>query len=255
MPTCSAPRPSFVCAAGIARSSWRRRTAYAQWRPEPRGSWPRQRRRCAAQASRQRSTSTPRGSDYIAPMPEDGQVKTDELDPEAQARRRLALGQIRQYPDPVLRMRAREVEAFDDDLRRLAERMTQLMQDANGVGLAANQAGVIRRVFVFQQDPEEDPIAVVNPVIAEKSQETTVEDEGCLSLQGVQMPVERPLSVHLVGRDLDGGELSLDLDEHAARVVQHELDHLDGVLIIDRTTDEARKAALAVLRPKAVLTP
>jgi peptide deformylase len=188
-------------------------------------------------------------------MAEAGQVKTDKLDPEAEARRRLALGQIRQYPDPALRMRAREVEDFDGDLRRLAERMTQLMRDASGVGLAATQIGIIRRVFVVQTDPDEDPIAVVNPVVVEQSDETVVDDEGCLSLQGVQMPVERPTSIRLEGRDLEGGELTLDLTDHAARVVQHELDHLDGVLILDRTTDEARKAALALLRPKAVLTP
>jgi peptide deformylase len=186
---------------------------------------------------------------------EAGQIKTDELDPEAEARRRIALGQIRQYPDPVLRMEAREVEAFDDDLRRLAERMTQLMRDANGIGLAATQVGVIRRVFVFQPDAESEPVAVVNPVLAESSEERAVDDEGCLSLVGVQMPVERPVTIRLEGRDLDGGELSFELSEHAARVVQHELDHLDGVLILDRTTDDARKAALAVLRPKAVLTP
>jgi peptide deformylase len=95
----------------------------------------------------------------------------------------------------------------------------------------------------------------VNPVVVEQSDETVVDDEGCLSLQGVQMPVERPTSIRLEGRDLEGGELTLDLTDHAARVVQHELDHLDGVLILDRTTDEARKAALALLRPKAVLTP
>ena len=188
-------------------------------------------------------------------MAEAGQVKTDELDPEAEARRRIALGQIRQYPDPVLRMAAREVEAFDGDLRRLAERMTQLMRDANGVGLAATQVGVIRRVFVFQPDAESEPVAVVNPVLAESSEELAIDDEGCLSLIGVQMPVERPVSIKLEGRDLDGGELSFDLADHASRVVQHELDHLDGVLILDRTTDEARKAALAILRPKAVLTP
>ena len=188
-------------------------------------------------------------------MEEVGQIKTDELDPEAEARRRVALGQIRQYPDPALRMRAREVEAFDGDLRRLAERMTQLMRDANGVGLAATQVGVIRRVFVFQADAESDPVAVVNPVLADSSDEVVVDDEGCLSLVGVQMPVGRPVSVKLKGRDLDGGELSFELTEHPARVVQHEIDHLDGVLILDRTTEEARKAALAVLRPKAVLSP
>ena len=185
------------------------------------------------------------------------EVETDkpqERDPEAEARRRLALGQIRQYPDPVLRMRAREVEDFDGDLRRLAERMTQLMRDANGVGLAATQVGIIRRVFVFQPDSDADPVAVVNPTLADRPDETALEDEGCLSLIGVQMPVERARSVRLEGRDLEGKELSIELTDHAARVVQHELDHLDGVLILDRTTDEARKAALAHLRPKAVLT-
>jgi peptide deformylase len=186
---------------------------------------------------------------------EAGQIRTDELDPEAEARRRLALGQIRQYPDPVLRMQARDVESFDDDLRRLAERMTNLMRDASGVGLAATQVGIIRRLFIFQPDPDEDPIAVVNPVLVEASEEKVVDDEGCLSLVGVQMPVERPVSVKLEGRDLEGGELSFELSDHPARVVQHELDHLDGVLILDRTTDEARKEALAVLRPKAVLAP
>jgi peptide deformylase len=186
---------------------------------------------------------------------EAGQVKTDKLDPEAEARRRLALGQIRQYPDPVLRMQAREVETFDGDLRRLADRMTQLMRDAQGVGLAANQVGIIRRLFVFQPDPEAEPVAVANPVLEKRGDETALDDEGCLSLQGVQMPVERPVAVHLEGQDLDGGALAMDLEDHAARVVQHEVDHLDGVLILDRTTDEARKAALAVLRPKAVLAP
>jgi len=183
------------------------------------------------------------------------QVEDEEPDPEAEARRRLALGQIRQYPDSVLRMKAREIEEFDGDIRQLAERMTQLMRDAKGVGLAATQVGVLRRVFVFQPDSDADPVAVVNPVIADRSDETLVEDEGCLSMVGVQMPVERPLSIRLEGKDVDGDDLSLDLEEHAARVVQHELDHLDGVLILDRTTDEARKEALAVLRPKAVLAP
>jgi peptide deformylase len=184
-----------------------------------------------------------------------GQVRNDELDPEREALRQAALAQIRQYPDPVLRMQAREVEAFDGDLQRLVDRMTQLMRDANGAGLAANQVGILRRVFVFFPDPEEDPVAVVNPAIAELGGEKLSEDEGCLSMQGVQMPVERALRVRLEGRDAEGNELSMELDELAARVVQHELDHLDGVLILDRTTDEARKEALSLLRPRAMITP
>jgi peptide deformylase len=188
-------------------------------------------------------------------MEEAGQVRKEELDPEREALRQAALAQIRQYPDPVLRMRAREVENFDQDLLRLVERMTRLMEDANGAGLAANQVGVIRRVFVFHPDADSDPVAVVNPAIVERGQETVVEDEGCLSMQGVQVPVDRPASVRLEGRDPSGNEIAFDLTELGARVVQHELDHLDGVLILDRTTDEARKQALAILRPRAMLTP
>jgi peptide deformylase len=187
-------------------------------------------------------------------MDEAGQVRNEELDPQREALRQAALAQIRQYPDPVLRLRAREVERFDDDLKGLVERMLRLMQDANGVGLAANQVGVIRRVLVFQPDPESEPVAVVNPVIVERGDETVSDEEGCLSIQGVQVPVDRALKVRLEGRDPEGGEISLDLSELGARVAQHELDHLDGVLIIDRTTDEARREALEILRPRAVLT-
>jgi peptide deformylase len=188
-------------------------------------------------------------------MDEAGQVRNEELDPQREALRQAALAQIRQYPDPVLRLRSREVEQFDDDLKRLVERMLRLMQDANGVGLAANQVGIIRRVFVFQPDPDSEPVAVVNPVIVERGDETESDEEGCLSMQGIQVPVERALTVRLEGRDPEGGEISLDLSELGARVAQHELDHLDGVLIIDRTTEEARREALGVLRPRAVLAP
>jgi peptide deformylase len=182
-----------------------------------------------------------------------GQVKRAELDPEAAARRRAALAQIRQYGDPVLRMRAPEIETFDDDLVQLVERMKLLMADAVGIGLAATQVGILRRVFVFQPDAEEEPLAVVNPVLAERGRETEVEEEGCLSLQGALVPVERHGSVVLEGSDERGGPLRLELDGYGARVAQHELDHLDGVLMLDRTTPEARREALAVLRPQVVL--
>jgi peptide deformylase len=177
---------------------------------------------------------------------------TDEVDPQDEVRRRLALAQIRQYPDPSLRMRAREVEQLDDDLRRLAQRMVGLMQDAHGVGLAATQVGVLRRIFVFQTGDDE-PRAVVNPEIVERSEETDTDFEGCLSMQGVSVPVERSVAVTLAGLDPGGAELRLELSELPARVVQHELDHLDGVLILDRTTDEARKGALATIRPRVAL--
>ena len=184
----------------------------------------------------------------------EGEVIEDpELDEEAQARRQLALAQIRQYGDPVLRMRAHEVTAFDDDLKALAARMRQLMQDARGVGLAATQVGILQRIFVFQRD-EDEVIEVVNPVLSQQSEELVTDDEGCLSLQGVTMPVERHLSLTIEGRDLDGNELRLELEGHPARVVQHETDHLDGTLILDRTDETSRKEALAVLRPRPILT-
>ena len=182
----------------------------------------------------------------------EGQVRTQELDPEGEARRQLALAQIRQYPDPVLRMEARPVVEFDDDLQRLVARMKVLMKDANGVGLAATQVGVLRRVFVFV--PEDDRVLVlVNPELSKAGDETDVDDEGCLSIQGVTVPVERPTTVRLEGRDEQGQEVGYDLEGMAARVAQHEFDHLDGKLMIDRTTPEARREAMAALRPRLVL--
>ena len=185
---------------------------------------------------------------------EHGQViEGEQLDPEREARRRLALAQIRQYGDPVLRMRANEIESFDDDLRRLVERMIGLMQDARGVGLAGTQVGTLQRVFVFQATEEDEPQAVVNPVLVQASEVKVADTEGCLSLQGVTVPVERHTRVTLEGKDESGADLRLELEEHAARVVQHELDHLDGILIIDRTTPEARREALGILRPEPIL--
>jgi len=176
----------------------------------------------------------------------------DDADAEAEARRQLALAQIRQYGDPALRLTANEIVDYDDDLARLVERMTTLMQEAQGVGLAATQVGVLRRVFVFQPG-EDGPRAVVNPVIVERADETAVDGEGCLSLQGIRVPVERSVRVVVEGKDEKGKDVRLELDEYASRVAQHELDHLDGVLIIDRTDEEHRKEALATLRPRVVL--
>ena len=173
-------------------------------------------------------------------------------DAEADARRRLALAQIRQYPDSALRLVAHEVTDFDDDLRRLVDRMIVLMHDAQGIGLAATQVGVLRRLFVFEPD-DDGPRAIVNPVIVERGKETLIDEEGCLSLQGVRVPVERMTSLTLEGKDEHGADVRLELDEHGARVVQHEIDHLDGVMIIDRTDDEHRNEALATLRPRVVL--
>ena len=183
-----------------------------------------------------------------------GEVLEEKLDPEREARRRLALAQVRQYPDPVLRMRANEVENFDDDLRRLVRRMKDLMQDANGVGLAGTQVGTLQRVFVFQPEGEDEaPRALVNPVLTATSEVTIGDTEGCLSMQGVTIPVERPVKVTIEGKDENGEDVRLELEERDARVVQHELDHLDGILILDRTTAEARREALGILRPEPLL--
>jgi|SRR5579862_11339 len=183
----------------------------------------------------------------------EGQVIDEPLDPEREARRRIALAQIRQYPDAALKMQARPVEEFDDELRDLVGRMKLLMVDAHGIGLAATQVGVLRRVFVFQFD-EDDVRAMVNPQIVERGDETEVADEGCLSIQGVTVPVERSLHVVIEGKDENGDDVRYELDDYEARCVQHETDHLDGVLMIDRTTSEARREALGVLRPRIVLT-
>jgi peptide deformylase len=180
---------------------------------------------------------------------EAGQVREEELDAQAEARRRLALAQIRQYPDVALRLQAREVDTFDEDLARLVARMTALMQDANGVGLAANQVGILQRLFVFVHG-EDGPRAVVNPRILEASDEKSTSDEGCLSLQGVHVPVERAVALTLEGQDERGEPVRLELADLEARVVQHEVDHLDGVLILDRTDAESRRGALATLRPR-----
>jgi peptide deformylase len=183
----------------------------------------------------------------------EGEVVEEELDAENEARRRLALAQIRQYPDVALKMAARPVEHFDDELRDLVERMKRLMREAHGIGLAANQVGILQRLFVFT--PEKDVVAaVVNPEIVERGEETDVVEEGCLSIQGVLVPIERPTRVTLAGKDKHGEDVRFELDDIFARAAQHESDHLDGVLIIDRTTPDARREALALLRPRIVIS-
>ena len=166
-------------------------------------------------------------------------------------RRDVALAQIRQYGDPALRMRAAEVETFDEELSRVTERMKHLMHDAEGVGLAATQIGILRRFFVCTLDGEDRTL--VNPVVTPLGDDTEVEQEGCLSLGPLRLPVERAGRVRVEGRDEKGEPVSFELEGADARVVQHELDHLDGTLIIDRTDPDARREALGLLRPRLVL--
>jgi len=186
-------------------------------------------------------------------MAEASQTKNVEHDVEREAQRRTALAQIRQYPDPALRMRAREVEVFDEALARQAARMIALMHDAAGVGLAANQVGSLLRMFTIELGEDEPARAIINPRITPLGEELETDEEGCLSIPGVLVPVERSVSVRLEGQGVDGRELTLELDGLPARAVQHEVDHLDGVLTFDRTTPEARREALGLLRPRVVL--
>jgi peptide deformylase len=187
----------------------------------------------------------------------EGQIRDEQLDAEREARRQFALAQVRQYPDPVLRMRANDVTTFDDALRALADRMSNLMQEARGVGLAAPQVGVLQRVLVYQADEEEPGRALVNPQLVSSSDTLETADEGCLSLGAatVVVGVERPDAIVVEAVSPDGEELRIEANGLTARVLQHELDHLDGVLIIDRASPEDRKEALARLRPQPVLGP
>ena len=187
----------------------------------------------------------------------EGQVRSEELDAEREARRRLALAQVRQYPDPVLRMKANEVEELDDSVTGLVERMRGLMSEARGVGLAAPQLGILRRVLVYQTGEDEPFVALVNPRVVETGEEELADDEGCLSLGAatVIVEVERPTTIVVEATSPEGEPVRIEAEGLAARVVQHELDHLDGVLIIDRTTPEQRREALAKLRPQPVLGP
>jgi peptide deformylase len=187
----------------------------------------------------------------------EGQVRSEQLDAEREARRRAALAQIRQYPDPALRIRASEVEDLDETVASLVDRMTKLMQEARGVGLAAPQVGVLRRVLVYQTSDDEPVQALVNPRLVASSEEQESVDEGCLSLgaASVVVPVSRPVTVTVEATTPDGEPVTVEAEGLEARVIQHELDHLDGVLILDRTSPDGRRGALAQLRPQPILGP
>ena len=174
--------------------------------------------------------------------------QTDTERQEAGRREREARSQIRVIGDPVLREHAQEVTTFDRSLRKLAKRMIRIMHDAPGVGLAAPQIGVLQRLLVY--DVDDDPQALVNPVLDEFSDETEEAEEGCLSVPGVTMPVERPVSLRVRGFDASGEPVEYRAEGLRGRVIQHEYDHLEGVLIVDRTTRSARAAALRELRDR-----
>jgi peptide deformylase len=170
------------------------------------------------------------------------------LDPAVRARRDAALAHVRKLGDPVLRTKARPVERFDGALRDEVRRMSILMQDALGIGLAAPQVGISHRLLVYRVDPESPTVALVNPRIEWSSRDEEISEEGCLSLPFVHVDVERPVAVLVNARDEDGEELVIEATGLEARVIQHEIDHLDGVLILDRTSREQRKAAMRAMR-------
>jgi peptide deformylase len=182
---------------------------------------------------------------------EQGAPALEELDPETRARRDAALRRVRKFGDPALRATAVPVDRFDDALRAEIERMGELMHDALGVGLAATQLGILHRVLVYRAYPEDPVTALVNPVLEWNSEETEVGEEGCLSLPGVHVEVERFARVRVRAQRETGQEREIEVEGLPARIVQHEMDHLDGVLILDRISREARKEAMRAMREAA----
>ncbi len=182
-----------------------------------------------------------------------GQVETAPTSDERREWRATARRLVRQYPDPALRSTARPVEVVDPEVRQLVERMIDVMSRSHGVGLAAPQLGVLRRVLVYRVDHEDQVQVLVNPVLVDRSAETEVDTEGCLSLLGgeLSVPVERHTRVSVAATDREGERVQFEAEGLEARVIQHEVDHLDGVLIFDRAEPAERRNALRELRLRA----
>ncbi len=170
------------------------------------------------------------------------------LDPEVEARRVAAMSLVRRLGDPVLKSRATEVDRFDDGLRGQVARMAGIMNDALGVGLAAPQLGISQRVLVYRVGPDAPVIALVNPELDWHGEEEETLEEGCLSIPGVGVDVDRAVHVRVRARDEEGGERVIEASGLEARVIQHEMDHLDGKLILDRTSRDQRREAMKALR-------
>jgi len=170
------------------------------------------------------------------------------LDPEVEARRVAASSFIRKLGDPVLKSRAIPVDRFDDSLRRQVSRMAGIMNDALGVGLAAPQLGISQRLLVYRVGPDAPVTVLANPELEWASGELELGEEGCLSIPGVVVDVDRPVHVRVRALDEEGEERVVEASGLEARVIQHEIDHLDGVLILERTSRDERKRALRELR-------
>jgi peptide deformylase len=184
----------------------------------------------------------------VDPEIEHEEDEEPQLDPVLAARRDAALAHVRKFGDPVLKTKARTIDRFDDALRDEIERMGELMNDAVGVGLAATQLGVLHRLLVYRVQQDAPVNALINPEIEWRGSEEEIAEEGCLSLPAVLVEVERPVHVRVRALDEHGEPIVIEASGLEARVIQHEVDHLDGVLILDRTTREQRKEALRVLR-------
>jgi peptide deformylase len=191
----------------------------------------------------------PRSAEVEGPASDDGLTEAE------RERRAQALAEVRTFGDPVLRSRASEVSEFGEPLAAEAERMIEIMGGALGVGLAATQLGILRRLLVFQSAPDARPTAIANPELEWVSKELVVAEEGCLSLPRIGLDVERPLHALVRGRDVFGKPLTVEASGLEARVLQHEIDHLDGVLILDRAESDQRKEALRALREGTSYSP
>jgi peptide deformylase len=183
-----------------------------------------------------------------ATAPDEEREHEPQLDPEVAARRDAALAHVRKYGDPVLKAAARPVSQFDETLRAEVKRMGELMHDGLGIGLAATQLGVLHRVLVYRVAQHAPLAALVNPVIEYKGSERETLEEGCLSLPAVHVDVERPVHVRVSAQDEYGEAILIEASGLEARVIQHEIDHLDGVLILDRTSRDQRKQAIKAMR-------
>jgi peptide deformylase len=184
----------------------------------------------------------------VAPDADEEHDEHEVLDPQVAARRSAALAHIRRFGDPVLKSRAADVDRFDDTLRNQIDRMAALMHDALGIGLAAPQIGVSQQLLVYRVGPDGPVIALVNPQIEWTSEVAEPAEEGCLSIPGILVDVERPVHVRVRARDEHGDDRVVEASGLEARVIQHEMDHLDGVLMLDRAPRNQRKEAMRELR-------
>jgi peptide deformylase len=184
----------------------------------------------------------------VEALEEEYEGEHEHLDPEIEALRAAALAHVRKFGDPVLKTKARPVDRFDDALRDEVRRMGELMNDALGVGLAANQVGVLHRVLVYRVQQQAPVAALVNPEIEWTGQEEEILEEGCLSLPAVHVDVERPVHIRVRAQDENGDPITVEASGLEARVIQHEMDHLDGVLVLDRISRQQRKEAMRALR-------